>query len=89
MILNEEFIAFSELSPESAGQTRATETKEVIWDADVEMCLVPQVLYEFWVTASRPEGSPNGLGMTLPQVQQSIEELLQGYTLTENFQLDI
>ena len=56
MILNEEFIAFSELSPEFAGPTRAAETKEVIWDADVEMCLLrPELIWQDYLTENTPE----------------------------------
>ncbi len=56
MILNEEFIAFSELSPESAGHTRAAETKEVIWDAEVEMCLLrPELIWQDYLTENTPE----------------------------------
>ncbi len=56
MILNEEFIAFSELSPESAGPTRAAETKEVIWDAEVEMCLLrPELIWQDYLTENTPE----------------------------------
>lgn len=47
--------------------------------ANVEMCLVPQVLYEFWSTATRPTGTTNGLGMSIPQVVQSLADLIDSY----------
>jgi predicted nucleic acid-binding protein len=34
------------------------------------LCIVPQVLYEFWVICTRPVGNPyNGLGLTIEQVK--------------------
>ena len=37
------------------------------------LCIVPQVLYEFWVICTRPIGIPsNGLGLTIDQVKAEI-----------------
>ncbi len=37
------------------------------------LCIVPQVLYEFWVICTRPIGIPhNGLGLTIDQVKIEI-----------------
>ena len=36
-----------------------------------ELCLFPQNIYEFWVAATRP-ASVNGLGLTIPQVENLI-----------------
>lgn len=52
--------------------------------ANVEMCLNPQVLYEFWSTATRPAGKPNGLGMSIPQVIQSLADLIDSYEFLED-----
>ncbi len=47
---------------------------------DVELCLVPQVLYEFWVAATRPL-EVNGLGMDCSAAEQSLDELTQDFRL--------
>lgn len=49
----------------------------VIWlvTANHELCVVPQVIYEFWSAATRPS-HVNGLGMTAQQAEKSITELL-------------
>jgi predicted nucleic acid-binding protein len=37
------------------------------------LCIVPQILYEFWVICTRPIGSPhNGLGLTIDQANIEI-----------------
>ena len=51
----------------------------VLDHANVEMCLVPQVLYEFWASATRPAGLTNGLAMSTPQVVQSVADLIDSY----------
>jgi predicted nucleic acid-binding protein len=48
--------------------------------AGVELCVVPQVVYEFWVVATRPMSS-NGLGMTTADAENSLKLLLEGFTL--------
>lgn len=45
-----------------------------------ELCLVPQVLYEYWVVATRPE-SENGLDMTPGDVDKASDLWLQLFTL--------
>lgn len=47
--------------------------------ANVEMCLVPQVFYEFWSTATRPATAPNGIGMPVPDVLESFNDFLHSY----------
>lgn len=49
-------------------------------EADVELCLVPQVLYEFWVVATRPL-EVNGLGMDVAGVERSLQMLLSNFSL--------
>ena len=51
--------------------------------AKVTLCLVPQVIYEFWVAATRPV-EVNGLGMDVPLAQHSIEGLLQDFVLLKD-----
>jgi predicted nucleic acid-binding protein len=45
-----------------------------------EICVVPQVFFEYWVVATRPVEN-NGLGTSVPDVQASIELLLQDLVL--------
>lgn len=41
--------------------------------AGERLCIVPQVLYEFWVICTRPIGNPsNGLGISVDQVKTEI-----------------
>ncbi len=51
--------------------------------AEIEICLVPQVIYEYWVAATRPT-EVNGLGMDVPSVQKSIDVLLQDFVLLKD-----
>ena len=48
--------------------------------ADVTLCLVPQVIYEFWVAATRPL-DVNGLGVAAAQAELMMKELLQDFVL--------
>ncbi len=48
--------------------------------ADWELCVVPQVLYEFWVAATRPE-PVNGLGMDCTAAELSLDELVRDFRL--------
>jgi predicted nucleic acid-binding protein len=48
-----------------------------------ELCLVPQVIYEFWVVCTRPLGE-NGLGMSPTQAQAEIDRLKQLFKLLED-----
>ncbi len=43
--------------------------------ADIELCLVPQVLYEYWVVATRPL-DVNGLGLSIDEARDSIRDLI-------------
>ena len=49
-------------------------------NADFDLCLVPQSIYEYWVVATRPV-TVNGLGLTIPVVDQQIQDLLSRLTL--------
>lgn len=52
----------------------------VLRKAGMELCLVPQVIYEYWAVATRP-ASVNGLGMTATAAEDSLKQLLEGFTL--------
>jgi len=45
-----------------------------------QIVLVPQVIYEYWVVATRP-ADVNGLGLDTPRVDQNISEWLLVFTL--------
>jgi len=47
---------------------------------DDDLCIAPQVVYEFWVVATRP-ASANGLGMTVQEVQVEIARIRRIFTL--------
>ena len=59
--------------------TTCRQSLEQLNAANVGMCLVPQVLYEFWVVATRPV-NVNGLGMSHSLSAQSLQRLISGYT---------
>lgn len=48
--------------------------------ARVLLCIVPQVIYEFWVVATRPT-AVNGLGMDVVTAEKSILGIIQNYQL--------
>lgn len=52
-------------------------------NVDAELCVVPQVIYEFWVAATRPL-SANGLGMDLSMAENSIAGILDDYLLLKD-----
>lgn len=47
---------------------------------DEELCLVPQIIYEYWVVATRPTLA-NGLGMSVVQAEQAVKMLLADFSL--------
>ncbi len=49
-------------------------------DDNRDLCLVPQVLYEYWVVAMRPVAE-NGLGMTPSLVDRAVELWTDWFTL--------
>ena len=49
-------------------------------DDQNELCLVPQVLYEYWVVVTRPVAE-NGLGMPIADVNRAIDLWLEWFTL--------
>jgi predicted nucleic acid-binding protein len=46
-------------------------------------CLVPQVLYEFWVVATRPQAS-NGLGLSSAEAEAEISRLESLYPMLQD-----
>jgi len=51
--------------------------------AQVILCVVPQVIYEFWVVATRPL-TVNGLGMDVTSADRSIFGIMQDYLLLKD-----
>ncbi|MDZ4688492.1 MAG: type II toxin-antitoxin system VapC family toxin [Planctomycetaceae bacterium] len=62
------------------GHAAATEAVLKLTRADFELCVSPQVIYEFWVAATRPLAA-NGLGMPVPLVERTIRDILIDYHL--------
>ncbi len=48
-----------------------------------ELCLVPQVLYEFWVVATRP-ADDNGLAMGPKQTEDRVREMVESFPLRDD-----
>jgi predicted nucleic acid-binding protein len=69
--------------PASPQHQLAIDALQALVVADVEMCLLPQVIYEYWVAATRPLAA-NGLEMAIPIVEQAVDELLQDFTLLKD-----
>ena len=47
---------------------------------DEILCVVPQILYEFWVVATRPVQA-NGLGMTAAEADADLAKIMQRFRL--------
>jgi predicted nucleic acid-binding protein len=59
--------------PVSSQHTTARSAVDSLEKQGDFLCIVPQVLYEFWVIGTRPIGPPsNGLGLTIEQVKTEI-----------------
>lgn len=67
----------------SSQHQNAVDSVQELVAADVELCLLPQVIYEYWVAATRPIAM-NGLGMTIQIVEQAVEELLRDFVLLKD-----
>lgn len=66
--------------PKSPQHEEALAAVDALYSASHELCLVPQVIYEYWAAATRPVDD-NGLELTTLQVQAAVEILLKNYTL--------
>ncbi len=54
---------------------------DTLIERHVEVCLAPQVLVEFWVVATRPSGSQNGLGWDTDKTDVCVSQLRQLFRL--------
>ena len=66
--------------PESPQHPTAIAASVELSQAGIEMCLVPQSLYEYWVVATRPV-DVKGLGLSIRDVDSLVNELLNDFTL--------
>jgi predicted nucleic acid-binding protein len=66
--------------PAHPQRTEALEATVRLSEAELDLCLVPQVLYEFWSVATRPV-SVNGLGMDAAAAERSLDELTHDFHL--------
>ncbi len=66
--------------PQSTQHSIAISASIELSNAGIELCLVPQTLYEYWVVATRPV-AVNGLGLSVPEVESLVNELLNDLTL--------
>ncbi len=49
-----------------------------------DLCIVPQVIYEFWVVATRPIAENRGLGMTGVQAQHELGTIRKLFTFLDD-----
>ena len=63
--------------PERPGVAAAL---QALTDQSHELCLVPQVLYEYWAVATRP-ADVNGLNLSTVQVRQEVEDFQAAFAL--------
>jgi predicted nucleic acid-binding protein len=49
-----------------------------------DLCIVPQVIYEFWVVATRPVAENSGLGMTGAQAQHELGVIRKLFTFLDD-----
>jgi predicted nucleic acid-binding protein len=61
----------------------ATDAVEALRLQGHTLCIVPQVLYEFWAVATRPTAA-NGLGKTVPEAAAELSKLRARLTLLED-----
>jgi predicted nucleic acid-binding protein len=69
--------------PGHAQALLAQRAVQLLTDARDEPCVVPQVLYEFWVVATRPTAQ-NGLGLAAASANGEIEKILTVFTLLDD-----
>ena len=67
----------------SAQHLAARNSLQALIEADTELCLLPHVVYKYWVAATRPT-AVNGLGMAVKLVETAVAELLQDFVLLKD-----
>ena len=67
-------------NPSSPDAKIADEALARLWTAGHDLCIVPQVLYEYWSVATRPV-DVNGLGRPIEAVRLDIEKIKDLFSL--------
>ena len=65
---------------DSADYTTAKASLLALREKGVELCIVPQVIYEYWVVATRPK-EVNGLGLAVAEAEQAVKLLVEEFSL--------
>src|SRR5215218_10450474 len=71
------------LQPNSPHFPAATTALRELNRRQERMCVVPQVLYEFWAVCTRPPGE-NGLGITTAQAGAEQVKIVSLFTLIQD-----
>ena len=82
-ILVDAHILLRLVQPASSQNIDARSAIMVLEDLGSDLCLVPQVLYEYWVVATRP-AAVNGLGLAPVDVDELMQDLLDDYSLLKD-----
>jgi predicted nucleic acid-binding protein len=69
--------------PAHAEYSLATEAVDKLLLQEVDLCIVPQNLVEFWAVATRPNTSRGGFGMTLDAADGELTRLRSLFHLLE------
>jgi predicted nucleic acid-binding protein len=69
--------------PEHADYLIASAAVDELLIENVDLCVVPQNLVEFWAVATRPSASRGGLGMKLDAVDRELNRLRSLFHLLE------
>ena len=80
LILLDTNVLLRTVEPGHAHHTAAAEAPRKLKIAGHELCVVPQIFYEFWVVATRPTQN-NGLGMSGADAQAEISRMTNIFTL--------
>ncbi len=80
MILLDTNILLRHARPADPAFAAADAAIRVLHAAGEVLCVVPQNLYEFWATATRPIAS-NGLGLSIPECQAEVARVKRLFRL--------
>jgi predicted nucleic acid-binding protein len=80
MILVDTNVLLRMVQPSHSMHAQAMSVVTALRMQDEMLCVVPQVLYEFWVVATRPV-QPNGLGMTAAEADVDLAKIIQRFRL--------
>jgi predicted nucleic acid-binding protein len=62
----------------SSDQQSAKRSLELLQNSGHVLCLVPQIIYEYWAVCTRPLAN-NGLGLSVQDVHDSVKDLLKDF----------